>query len=597
MAPNNSSSLDVPALRSHLTRLSVQPLVTTIPGPGDKGPNELASNGSHPIPNINTPAVPTLVLTEPTGEQSPESRTNSEASSIETPDGEITFPAIQHHNESNNESNSQLPGIDKARPRAVSATIPHWRVDCPPTLGNKPRGPLLGPRPGSCPPAPVPSGTKESLENSSGPLFKTAPVGSFDETPTANSLHTSDYFTAPTGFEIALVDELDILSDPEHPESIARLEEGALSYLQAEDFEKATEMFKVVLDLRRRIQGDSHLFTIQTMSNLALGYEGQGEFDQAIGILRETLTELNNSHSSVNVVFRSPIEERLVELHARQAEFAGSMTIVRRTLRGAKRTNSVDQIATRVHSDKSLPFHIDSNTSPETIMAHLTNRRCPDLTHLIDIKQCSAVPVSEGGYGDIWKGMLVGQRPVAMKSLRVNNGRGKLNKTFQQKRLAQELYAWSKADHENVLKLLGLAYYKDSIVMVSPWMQYGSINAYLEQHPETNRLHIAIQIADGIAHLHRIGMVHGDLKAQNVFASDDGVFKVGDFGLAVLLGERSIAFLPSGAGNNALGTMRWMAPELFTGDTNVSLKSDIYSLGMTIYVCATFLLDDHEVIH
>ncbi|CAE6494048.1 unnamed protein product [Rhizoctonia solani] len=291
------------------------------------------------------------------------------------------------------------------------------------------------------------------------------------------------------------------------------------------------------------------------MSNLGLGYEGQGKLNQAIDILLETLIELNNSHSSVNVVFRSPIEERLADLRKRQAEAIGSMTIVRCTdfKRGAKRTNSVDQIATRVHSEKNLPFHIDSNT-------------------------CSAVPVSEGGYGDIWKGVLIGQGYVAMKSLRVNNGRGKLNK-----RIAQELYAWSKADHENVLKLLGLAYYKDSIVMISPWMQYGSLDAYLEQQLDTNRLHIAIQIADGIAYLHRIGMVHGDLKAQNVFVSQDGVLKVGDFGLAVLLGERSIAFLPSGTGNNALGTTRWMAPELFMGDSNVSLKSDIYSLGMTIY--------------
>ncbi|KDN41373.1 hypothetical protein RSAG8_07488, partial [Rhizoctonia solani AG-8 WAC10335] len=575
--PDNPTFLNVAVLRTHLTHRDVQPLVTTIPqvpGSNDKDPSKDSEHDMHSRTENSTPEVPTLILTEPTGEQSPGPQTNSEASSIETPDGEVTFPTMQHHNDTNNDSNPQLPEIEKTRPRAVSATLPHWRAGRPPMLASNPQV-LLGPRPGSCPPVPM---TKVLGSKSSQP-FNTTPAMSFDETCTVDSSHRSNYFTAPTEFESTFMDDMDVSSDPEHPESIAKLEEEALAYLEAEKFEKATDIFMDVLDLRRRIQGDSHLFTIQTMSNLGLGYEGQGELDQAIGILCETLIELNNSHSSVNVVFRSPIEERLADLRKRQAEAIGSMTIVRCTdlRRGAKRTNSIDQIATRVRSNKTLPFNIDSNTTPETIMAHLTNRRCPDLTHLIDTAQCSAVPVSEGGYGDIWKGVLIGLGHVAMKSLRVNNGRGKLNK-----RLAQELYAWSKADHENVLKLLGLAYYKDSIVMISPWMQYGSINAYLEQHPDTNRLHIAIQIADGIAHLHRIGMVHGDLKAQNVFVSQDGIFKVGDFGLAVLLGERSIAFLPSSTGNNALGTMRWMAPELFMGGS-VSLKSDIYSLGMTIY--------------
>ncbi|KAL5633666.1 hypothetical protein ACGC1H_005770 [Rhizoctonia solani] len=489
----------------------VQTLGTTIPqvvfGSNNEDPSSREPNhGLHSSAERDIPTVPTLVLTEPAGEQSSGSQTNSEASSIETPDGEITFPAIQRHNDTNDYPNPESHPINKPRPRAISATLPHRRVEGTPILRSEPQEAVLGPRPGSCPPVP----TTEVFGSESSHPFNITPAKSSDNTHTVDSSHVSNYFTASADFGSAHLGDLDILSDPEHPESIAKLEEKALAYLEAERYERATGIFMDVLDLRRRIQGDSHLFTIQTMSNLGLGYEGQGKLDQAIDILRETLIELNNSHSSVNVVFRSPIEERLAELCKRQAEAIGSMTIVRSVdfKRGAKRTNSVDQIATRVHFDKGLPFHIDSNTTPETIMAHLTNRRCPDLTHLIDTTQCSAVPVSEGGYGDIWKGVLIGQGYVAMKSLRVNNGRGKLNK-----RLAQELYAWSKADHENVLKLLGLAYYKNSIVMISPWMQYGSINAYLEQHPDTNRLHVAIQIADGIAHLHRIGMVHGDLKA------------------------------------------------------------------------------------
>ncbi|QRW21178.1 kinesin light chain [Rhizoctonia solani] len=389
------------------------------------------------------------------------------------------------------------------------------------------------------------------------------------------------FFAAPLALEEALMKGMDVSSDPEHPESIAKMEEEAVSYLELEQFERATNILLEVLKLRCRIQGESHLFTIQTMSNLGIGYEGQGKLDQAIEVLLVTLKQLKHSHSATNLRFQRSIKERLEELTKRHEE--------------AKRMMN-RAIATRVRFDEDLPLHIDVNTTPEAIMAHLTNRRCPNLTELLDTLECSKVPVNRGGFGDIWQGKLTDGRSIAMK--RIYQGERKLNK-----RLAQELYAWSKANHQNVLELLGLAYYKDYLVMVSPWMRYGSVHEYLEKHPESNRLHLrtvsstcigsewqAIILSPARRRYLPYGtpQVHGDLKAsekQNIFVSDEGVLKVGDFGLAVMLGERSVAFQPSTT-VGPLGTIRWMAPELFdeSGRYNISMKSDIYSLGMTIYV-------------
>ncbi|CAE6434359.1 unnamed protein product [Rhizoctonia solani] len=571
--PSNDSSSDGPA--GNKSRPTPRILVRQATGisqqPNDRdSPNPIESLDEPPSStSATTPAVPALILTDLSGEPSPSQLTVEESASVVTPSDATAFPAVQGYDRTN-----ELPNPDsaeKTRPRTLSEAAP---VRDRPLVGDQKETPPQQ-RPGSCPPVPtkeIPTGKrKDSTDTTVSSVFGVT-------TPSTN---ISEYFTAPVALQLALMEGMDVSSDPEHPESIAKLEEEAVSYLELEQFERATNILIEVLKLRRQVQGESHLFTIQTMSNLGLAYEGQGKIDQAIQVLLATLKHLERSHSTVNFRFRSSIQERLIELHQKQEEARKKMTVVlvSNLRRGPKRNNSLDQISTRVRFDENLPtFHIDLNTTPEAIMAHLTNRRCPNLTDSIDTARCGKVPVSRGGYGDIWQGMLLDGRPIAMK--RIYQGERKINK-----RLAQELYAWSKASHDNVLELLGIAYYKDYLVMISPWMSYGSIHDYLECYPDTNRLHMAIQVADGIAHLHRIGMVHGDLKAQNVFVSKEGVLKVGDFGLAVMLGERSIAFQPSTAGANSStpGTLRWMAPELYLATIGVSLESDIYSLGMTIY--------------
>ncbi|KAG8690353.1 hypothetical protein FRC11_012201 [Ceratobasidium sp. 423] len=375
--------------------------------------------------------------------------------------------------------------------------------------------------------------------------------------------------------------------DPAHPESIAKLEAEAMSCLELEQFERGTNMLLQVLKIRRRRQGDNNPLTIQTMFNLALGCEGQGKLDHAIKILDTSLKYLTRSNGDVNTQFRSPIEARLSNL--REKKRVASM---------GKWNNSLDQIATGVRSEETPPiFYIDSNTTPEAIVAHLTDQRCPNLTDMIDPARCSKVSVDSGGYTDIWQGMLVDGRPIAMKRQRER----KMNT-----RLVQGLYAWSKTDHKNVLELLGIAYYKDSLAMISPWMSYGSTHDYIELYPDANRLHTvrrntgnqptmglsvlahlhplnqAIQVADGIAHLHRIGVIHGNIKAQNVFVSQEGVAKVAGFGQAIMLDERGVEFQPSGPGADLPNRARWMAPEQYKDSISTSRETDIYSLGMEI---------------
>ncbi|CAE6482055.1 unnamed protein product [Rhizoctonia solani] len=155
------------------------------------------------------------------------------------------------------------------------------------------------------------------------------------------------------------------------------------------------------------------------------------------------------------------------------------------------------------------------------------------------------------------------------------------------------------------------------MAMISPWMGNGNLSQYVKSRPDVDRWALCIQVAEGLAYIHGIGMVHGDMKATNILVSDDGVVKIGDFGNSVLeeCSLRCTATTKVGG-----GTIRWMARELLvpghqpgtpvdedvqedvstehigtmykanelvdqaitTPEVDRNTKTDVYSLGMTI---------------
>jgi serine/threonine protein kinase len=107
--------------------------------------------------------------------------------------------------------------------------------------------------------------------------------------------------------------------------------------------------------------------------------------------------------------------------------------------------------------------------------------------------------------------------------------------------------------------------------------------------PVETMLHYAIQIVDGVAHAHRCGVVHGDLKSTNIMVGPRGQVKVLDFGLAVRRSRTAagdsdttrLRELPS-----ACGTVPYMAPELLRG-RRADARSDIWALGVVLFEMAS----------
>lgn len=94
-------------------------------------------------------------------------------------------------------------------------------------------------------------------------------------------------------------------------------------------------------------------------------------------------------------------------------------------------------------------------------------------------------------------------------------------------------------------------------------------------------LDIAAQICAAVGHAHRVGIVHGDIKPQNVFVSAEGQVKVADFGLARALSAASVV-----EGEIVWGTPHYFSPEQAAGE-DVSPTSDVYSIGVLLYEMLT----------
>ncbi|KAG8789403.1 hypothetical protein FRC12_013551 [Ceratobasidium sp. 428] len=226
------------------------------------------------------------------------------------------------------------------------------------------------------------------------------------------------------------------------------------------------------------------------------------------------------------------------------------------------------------------PFVIDSTMVASEIIAHLGSRNCPDLTDQLEHSSCGQYPLSRGGYGEVYQGVLNSGQPVALKSIILQIGSSRSEKELL-KDTARELHVWSKCKNENVVQLLGLAVFRNQIAMVSPWMKNGDMMSYIKRDSSVNRYRLCTEVAQGLAYLHQTEMVHGDLKAANVLISDHGVAMLTDFGNAILT-LSTVQF--AGTQSECKMSLRWAAPELMLEGGKHSRQADVYALGMTILV-------------
>ena len=154
-------------------------------------------------------------------------------------------------------------------------------------------------------------------------------------------------------------------------------------------------------------------------------------------------------------------------------------------------------------------------------------------------------------------------------------------------RFLQESLASALIQHPNVVRALG-AFHDDveGPVLVLELLHGENLAEHIERCgalPVDRALQIALQIAEGISAAHARGVIHRDLKPANVFlqagqAARDVRVRVLDFGVSLL---REFGQVPSNA--VLLGTLSYMAPEQLQSAKTADERTDVYSLGMTLY--------------
>ena len=118
------------------------------------------------------------------------------------------------------------------------------------------------------------------------------------------------------------------------------------------------------------------------------------------------------------------------------------------------------------------------------------------------------------------------------------------------------------------------------IYIVTEYAAKGDIFDYLVSHgrlAEPQARHFFVQILSAVKYCHSQGVVHRDLKAENLLLDSEGSIKLADFGFSNYFEEESLL-------STFCGSPPYAAPELFEGKQYVGSKVDIWSLGVVLYV-------------
>jgi tetratricopeptide (TPR) repeat protein len=158
-------------------------------------------------------------------------------------------------------------------------------------------------------------------------------------------------------------------------------------------------------------------------------------------------------------------------------------------------------------------------------------------------------------------------------------------------RLINEAKAAAALDHPNICAIHEVGEEDDCVFIVMQYIDGESLAERIRQHPlpPAEVVDIGIQAAQALEEAHTAGVIHRDIKPQNMILTPRGQLKVLDFGLAKVV-QQNLADAQTverlTVEGTTIGTPGFMSPEQLVGG-DVDARSDIFSLGVTLYECAT----------
>ncbi|KAF2838509.1 Pkinase-domain-containing protein [Patellaria atrata CBS 101060] len=194
--------------------------------------------------------------------------------------------------------------------------------------------------------------------------------------------------------------------------------------------------------------------------------------------------------------------------------------------------------------------------------------------------------IGKGTFGRVYLGVnmttgeLIAVKQVEVKPQAAGSDKEKIKEMV--KALDQEIDTMQHLDHVNIVQYLGCERKEYSISIFLEYIPGGSIGSCLRKHGKFDEPIVSSltrQTLQGLAYLHREGILHRDLKADNILLDLDGTCKISDFGIS----KKTDNIYGNDITNSMQGSVFWMAPEVIRSQgQGYSAKVDIWSLGCVV---------------
>ncbi|CAA0814323.1 Proline-rich receptor-like protein kinase PERK8 [Striga hermonthica] len=187
--------------------------------------------------------------------------------------------------------------------------------------------------------------------------------------------------------------------------------------------------------------------------------------------------------------------------------------------------------------------------------------------------------LGKGGFGSVYKGVLMDSREVAVKQLKAGSRQG-------EREFRAEVEIISRIHHRHLVSLVGYCISENQRLLVYEYVPNNNLHYHLHGEGNqvmdwANRVKVASGAARGLAYLHedcQPRIIHRDIKSTNILLDNNFEARVADFGLAKLAMELDINTHVS---TRVMGTFGYMAPE-YAATGKLTEKSDVYSFGVVL---------------